>query len=232
MVELLHVIHILRPVVVGVNHRDVSRLIDALAEGEGIGGRLFAGQAVRARLVGGVFLLVVDNRVIDRIAVDQLEQVVRFLKGLLLAQRLGKQIDADVQARGGRALDVLREQIVRHDAAGLVAAVGGADEHIVDTRGLDRVPVDRALIGGHIDTERSGDVILVTLISKVGAAGLKQGRVDFDIAQAEGIFNDAVLCAVGENSRRCCGDDDEQREQQQGDASGFFVDAALRPARI
>ena len=99
MVELLQVIHILRPVVVGVNHGDVSRLIDALAEGEGIGGRLFAGQAVRARLVGGVFLLVVDDRVIDRIAVDQLEQVVRFLKGFLLAQRLGKQIDADVQPR-------------------------------------------------------------------------------------------------------------------------------------
>ena len=134
----------------------VTQILDFLTEGDGALGAILLAQAIgTAGAVGrGGSLGIIIDGVVQLAAVQHPIAALCFLAGLVLGHRLGEEIHAHLQARVAGVGEVLFKHGVLHQrAAGTVAAVADADDHKVHARLLHLVPVDVALVLGHVDAE-------------------------------------------------------------------------------
>ena len=132
-------------VLVAVHHRRVARFLDALAECLRVLGKLVGRKVVgTARGIGNGFL-VVHHRVGNACAVDEAQNVFRFLKRLVFAGGLREEVHAIGKAYPRCALNVLEIAFVGVELAFGRSAPSTAEHGEVDAVVLHGLPVDRAL---------------------------------------------------------------------------------------
>ena len=141
-----------KPFGIAVNHRRIACVLDRAAERIDNLGRRARRQPVGAGAGGRRAFDIEHNRIGDIVPINRVEQHTRLLERLRAVDRLRVEIDAHVDARVERALDILLITAVIVELARAITAGADTDKREVDARSLDLIPIDRALEFRDIDT--------------------------------------------------------------------------------
>ena len=132
-------------------------------------------------------LPVVGHGAVDLVALQQADDKVRLLDGLLHGDGLGEEVDAGLDARRHGPVNILGVESILHDAAGAVAPQADPHHGELHAVGLGGLPVDGVvgagpvLIGGHVDAE-AGPVVVTGIDQAVRTV-----RVPHEISLGEAV---------------------------------------------
>lgn len=144
---------------VQVHAGGVAAALDDVAERRRAGGEVEVVVGGGAGVLGGNGLPVVVHRQIQRPPVQQRQGVERLLGGLADGDGLGEEVHAHVDASRLRAIVVPGE-----GAVGVQRALRAVAPHTqpqigeLDALGLQRLPIDAALVVGHVHAPAGGQV--------------------------------------------------------------------------
>ena len=147
-----------------VNHRRVARHGHCLTEGDRAVSQRGVVQSLGPGPAGADGLPIVDQRVVQVLAAQILQDECSFLCSLLGVDGLGEEVCAHLQPGGLGPGDVLQEVGIQIDLPFLaVAAVAQADHHEGNARSRHLLPVDLPLMGGDVNADGRGVVDIVVV---------------------------------------------------------------------
>ena len=157
-----------------VEHGLVAQTLDLLQKGQG---------DVRPLAVGKGFLpvvqealAVVDNGVGDGVLGNQVRNPVSLLLGLLLADGGGEEIGPHGDSGPGALLEIVAGVAVLHDHPVFGGAVAQADHGELHPGPGQGLPIDGALVFGHVNAEDNAFGFLGGPFAAAGGQREKQGR--------------------------------------------------------